>query len=91
MTTRLPPACYQSSLVWKLFHLSSETKPVLSLLYITLFYFPDGNIYVFGGFRTQTMEQMINTVYFDKKNNAWKPLCELPKRAAGFVVAVSGN
>ncbi|GFY64550.1 beta-scruin [Trichonephila inaurata madagascariensis] len=51
----------------------------------------DGNIYVFGGFRTQTMEQMINTVYFDKKNNAWKPLCELPKRAAGFVVAVSGN
>ncbi|GFR21471.1 beta-scruin [Trichonephila clavata] len=51
----------------------------------------DGNIYVFGGFRTQSMDQMVNTVYFDKNKNVWEPLCELPKKAAGFVVAICKN
>ncbi|GFS99821.1 hypothetical protein NPIL_159611 [Nephila pilipes] len=51
----------------------------------------DGNIYIFGGFRTQTMDQIVNTTFYNKKKMVWEPLGDLPKEAVGFVVAICGN
>ncbi|KAF8793756.1 Beta-scruin like protein [Argiope bruennichi] len=48
----------------------------------------DGNIYVLGGFSTETMTQITDALYFDKKEERWFPFSDVPKTDAGFMIAM---
>ncbi|GBN17936.1 hypothetical protein AVEN_232704-1 [Araneus ventricosus] len=72
---------------------SYENASSPPLLYIMGGFNPDmkgegGEIYVFGGFSTETMSQISDAIYFDKKEQMWLPLSDIPKTDAGFMIAV---
>ncbi|XP_054714448.1 kelch-like protein 41b [Uloborus diversus] len=48
-----------------------------------------GNIFLLGGFSTQTMSQICEPYQYRSKDNRWGRLSPFPEEAAGFIVAAT--